>query len=334
MSNPNQTLNIIIHVYLINKLEILILFTMKKNIITSLFILLVVLTSILVIKVYKFNDNRNNTAIPKTKLADVKNINYTVNGETFTLVNGVASKEITPTSVTKNTLSIFGEPVYSDFNKDGLNDAAILLVNNLGGSGMFYYAALAIATGSTYTTTNTLLLGDRIAPQTINIEKGRAVYNYAERKANEPMTTRPSIGKSLYINYDTKTGMIGEWVKDFEGEADANKMSLGMKKWLWVKTQMNDGKVITPIKADAFTITFNKDGNATITTDCNSMGGTYTSKGNKLVFGPLMSTQMYCEGSQEGEFSQSLGEVVSYIFTGKGELVLEIKNDSGTMIFR
>lgn len=67
-----------------------------------------------------------------------------------------------------------------------------------------------------------MFLGDRIAPQNINIMDGRAVYNFAERKADEPMTTPPSIGKSIWIHYDQINNQIGEWVKDFEGE-EANK---------------------------------------------------------------------------------------------------------------
>jgi hypothetical protein len=43
---------------------------------------------------------------------------------------------------------------------------------------------------------------------------------------------------------------------------------------------------------------------------------------------------MFCEGSQELEFGAMLGEVDSYLFTGRGELVLLFKNDSGSMIFK
>lgn len=275
--------------------------------------------------------NRPATSKAKT---DVKNSTYIIQGETFILHNGVASNEIAPGSATRNVLSIFGEPVYGDLNNDGVRDAAVLLTNNQGGSGTFYYAVLAIASGTTYKTTNVLILGDRIAPQTVEIHDGRAVYNYAERKANEPMTTQPSIGKSLYIHYDAKTGTIGELVKNFEGEADPARMTLDMKKWSWVKTQMNDGKVTTPKKADIFSLTFTKDGRISVTTDCNGMGGKYTVTGKKLIFSQMISTMMYCEGSQEQEFAAKLQDVTSYMFTSKGELILEVKMDSGTMTFR
>jgi heat shock protein HslJ len=265
---------------------------------------------------------------------DVRNLTYTIEGENFTVVNGLAVKSAKDGVGGKITVQIFGEPTLGDFNGDGVKDAAVLLTKNAGGSGTFFYAVLGISNNGVYYPTNALLLGDRIAPQTINVEKGRAVYNYAERKATDPMTTKPSVGKSLYVQYDAQSGTIGEFVKNFEGEANPATMNLTMKKWSWVKTQMNDGKIITPKKANTFTLTFSKDNKVSVTTDCNGMGGTYAVQGKKITFGPIMSTKMFCEGSQEGEFAGALANISSYLFTNKGELILEIKMDSGTMIFK
>jgi len=292
--------------------------------------------------VFLYSEKKRSQNIPTPVITTeapvtVKNSTYTVDGVTFTLTEGMETKELTPGSVTKNILSVFGEPVYGDLNKDGKDDAAVLLVNHSGGSGTFYYAVLAIATGTKYTTTNTLLLGDRIAPQTIEIRDGRAIFNYAERKAGEPMTVQPSMGKSLFVHYDATTGTIGELVQNFEGEADVNKMILPMKTWTWVKTQLNDGSITIPKQTNAFTLTFTpKTKKVAITTDCNTMGGSYatTTTNKTLTFKQIVSTKMFCEGSQEQEFSKTLQDISSYMFTSKGELILEIKMDSGVMIFK
>lgn len=157
---------------------------------------------------------------PANIFPDARNMSYVVGGETFYLVDGKAEKEYVPGSTTKNTLYLFGEPTYGDLDGDGDTDAAVLLVNNPGGSGTFFYAALIVNDGmQTYHATSAMLLGDRIAPQTVEIHDGRAVYNFAVRKGNEPMNTQPSVGKSVWVNYDRKTGEIGEWVKGFEGES-------------------------------------------------------------------------------------------------------------------
>lgn len=317
---------------------------MQQILKSVLVVVIGIMILVTIVGIYKFNftnsdvlpvENATSTTPIVSEIPiDVKNISYVIDGQTFTLVNGKAEKEIAPGSATKQTVYMFGEPVYGDLNGDGVKDAAVMLVSSSGGSGTFYYAVLAMATGTTYKSTNVLILGDRIAPQTVEIRDSHALYNYVVRKANEAMTVQPSMGKSLWIHYDKATGQIGELVKNFEGEADVNRMTLDMKKWNWVKTQMNDGKVVTPKVEGRFTLTFTKDGKVSVGTDCNSMGGTYTVKGKSLTFNQMMSTMMYCEGSQEGEFSKSLGEIASYMFTSKGELILEMKMDSGVMVFR
>jgi hypothetical protein len=43
---------------------------------------------------------------------------------------------------------------------------------------------------------------------------------------------------------------------------------------------------------------------------------------------------MFCEDSQETEFLQMLQTVAGYSFTAKGELILALKFDSGTSVFK
>jgi heat shock protein HslJ len=208
------------------------------------------------------------------------------------------------------------------------------LTQNSGGSGTFFYVVVAVNVDGTYTGTNAMFLGDRIAPQNINIIKGNAVANFAQRKMGEPFTAAPSVGKSVYIHLDPKSYEIGELVQNFEGEADPSKMTLGMKVWTWVRTEYSDGKKVSPKKVDAFTLTFNKDGTLSVKTDCNNMGGSYTVKGGALSFSNMVSTLMFCDGSQEGEFSAMLSAVTNYRFTSKGELILDLKAGEGTVILR
>lgn len=151
---------------------------------------------------------------------DPFNTTYTISGKEYQLINGKIQNEIAPGSASKEVVSIFGEPVYADLDKDADLDAVMYLTQETGGSGTFFYIVLAINDDGTYKGTEAMLLGDRIAPQNINIIDGRAVANFAERRPGDPMTTQPSIGKSVWIHYDSTTGKIGEWVKDFEGESN------------------------------------------------------------------------------------------------------------------
>lgn len=123
-------------------------------------------------------------------------------------------------------------------------------------------------------------------------------------------------------------------VKDFEGEADPARMTLSMQTWTWINTIYGDGKVVTPKVAKKFTITFKKDKTFSATTDCNGVGGEYKVVDNKITLTKMMSTLMYCEGSQEQEFSKMLDQTDGFMFTSKGEMVLLLKYDSGSVIFK
>jgi hypothetical protein len=158
--------------------------------------------------------------IAETAAPDVLDASFVIDGKKFALVDGKAEVASGPGSAVKETVSIFGEPVYADLDSDGDDDVAVLLVHNGGGSGTFYYAALVMRDGTVYKATNAMYLGDRIAPQTVEVRDGRAVFNYAERRSDEPMTALPSIGKSVWVHYDKESHTIGEWVSDFEGESD------------------------------------------------------------------------------------------------------------------
>jgi heat shock protein HslJ len=267
-------------------------------------------------------------------VSDYKNTKYIIDRQSIKLNNGFAENEIAPGSASKTITQYFGNEVKYDFDKDGREDIAFLLTQETGGSGTFYYLVASLNKPNGYIGSSAFFLGDRIAPQTTEINNGKVVVNFAERKPGESFSVTPSIGKSVVLILDTETMQFGEVVKDFEGEADPAVMKLDMKKWNWVSTKYNDGKNIVPRTENKFTLTFNKPNNFSASTDCNGIGGEYILSGNKISFERMMSTMMFCENSQENDFSKSLGEVESYYFTSKGELIFNLKLDSGTMIFR
>lgn len=121
--------------------------------------------------------------------------------------------------------------------------------------------------------------------------------------------------------------------KDFEGEADPSRMTLGMKTWNLEKGTYGSFE-FTPPTSKEFTITFREDGTFSATTDCNGMGGRYTASGDTITFGEIAMTQMYCEDSREAEFASLIGETFKYRFTSKGELIFELKSGTGSATFR
>lgn len=244
-----------------------------------------------------------------------------IDGREIMLVNGVSEVEAAPGSATKIVTRYFGNEAFGDLNGDGQEDAAFLLTQTGGGSGTFYYVVTALRTVEGFTGSNAVLLGDRIAPQSTRIENGLVIVNYAERKPGEDFATQPSVGMTR--NFSIKDGTLVEITLPSQ---------IKNRSWKWVRTQMNDGTVLTPKQPGVFTINLGEDGQVTGTTDCNNFFGSYTLQDNLLSFGPLASTKMYCEGSQETEFLKYLAEVQSYLVVDN-QLVLEIKYDSGQLIF-
>lgn len=268
------------------------------------------------------------------RISGVKNLTYTIGGEKFKLLHGISSREAVPNSGIKQTIKIYGEPIYGDLNNDeNKKDAALILASSTG-SDTDYFVAFAIASGTSYYVPNALYLGKNTNGGTLTIKDGDALFHYNDTTPNESTTTEMQKTKVVVVHYDSRYGDIGEKVENFEGEADPSRMKLGMKKWLWLKTELKDGTEVVPNSKGEFTLTFNDDASINVSTDCNSMLGEYKTDGELLSFGELISTLMYCSDSQEQIFSDMLRDVERFGFTSRGELILEMSGGKGLILFR
>lgn len=180
---------------------------MKKGLIIVLIIIaLVILVSL---------RQHKKTDAPATNNA-YSNLSYQVEGQDILLNNGVAITDIVAGSESKTTTRVFGNEVMADVNSDGMEDAAFILTSDGGGTGTFYYVAVALKTATGYTGTNAVFIGDRIAPQTTEFQNGFIVVNYADRGAGEPMSAPATIGVSK--TYTIDNGVLIEIIQDVETE--------------------------------------------------------------------------------------------------------------------
>ncbi|KKT86675.1 MAG: hypothetical protein UW86_C0025G0012 [Microgenomates group bacterium GW2011_GWA1_Microgenomates_45_10] len=134
-----------------------------------------------------------------TVINDPKNIAYEIEGESIPLKDGSYETEAAPDSVEIVTTEYFGNDVTGDFNNDGTQDAAFILTQGGGGTGVFYYLVVALKTTEGYQGTNGIALGDRIAPQNLDWRNGEIIANYADRTASESYADEPTLGVSKYF---------------------------------------------------------------------------------------------------------------------------------------
>ena len=116
--------------------------------------------------------NKTQTTNPYKVILTALNSTYKIENVSIKLINGKSIMEIVPGSASKLITTVWKQPVVGDLNGDKINDAALILIQNGGGSGTFYYVAANISTKQgEYVGTNAILLGDRINPQSIKIQK-------------------------------------------------------------------------------------------------------------------------------------------------------------------
>lgn len=109
---------------------------------------------------------------------------------------------------------------------------------------------------------------------------------------------------------------------------------LQSKEWFWVETRYSNDEIVKSKKENAFSIVLNSDGTVSFKTDCNNAAGFYEIDNYEIKFSQIAHDQLFCEGSQEEEFISMISEVDSFNFDDSGGLVLGIKDNLGSMIFK
>ena len=123
-------------------------------------------------------------------------------------------------------------------------------------------------------------------------------------------------------SFSQETGIVAK------GEA-----RLTGKTWVWVRALYKDGRTLTPKSPDQFTLKFKPDGTFSATTDCNALSGRFAATKDKISFSEIAATRMFCEASQESDFTALLKSAESYAFTARGRLILELKEGDGSATF-
>jgi heat shock protein HslJ len=101
--------------------------------------------------------------------------------------------------------------------------------------------------------------------------------------------------------------------------------------WQWKYTEYTSGERRTP-RSDNFIISFDGDGVVSSATDCNTLTGSVVISGNNIQFGQFASTKMFCEDSQEAQYSSELGRATVFEMTPT-TLAITLTRDNAVMHF-
>jgi hypothetical protein len=149
------------------------------------------------------SSNEESTVIQNP--ADPSNAGYYIDGIVYTLSNGILDQQIED-STTFNKFKLLEFKAQGDINQDSVDDSAIVIINDAGGSGIFYYLGI-LTSGPTPIIENTSFLGDRIEIKEINFVDGNFEVVYLDRDVETSFDQPPSIEITGIAELDeSKTG--------------------------------------------------------------------------------------------------------------------------------
>jgi hypothetical protein len=115
-------------------------------------------------------------------LVVLQNTTYTIGGKEITLVDGQYENQAEYTSV-----MLVPPAATGDLNGDGVDDAAVILADNTGGTGTFEYLVPVIDEAGEMVSGEAVYLGDRVRIETMTIADGVITLEVVTHGPDDPM---------------------------------------------------------------------------------------------------------------------------------------------------
>ena len=123
---------------------------------------------------------------------DPANATYRIEADDVTLVDGRLEVPVAPGSATQTVTVLSARRAYGELAGAGAADAGVVVTQDRGGSGTFYYlAALRGSAGAG--AADTVFLGDRIIVDDVSVAHGRLTVSYLVRRPSEPFAATPTV---------------------------------------------------------------------------------------------------------------------------------------------
>lgn len=218
--------------------------------------------------------------------------------------------------------------LYGDLNGDGVEDAAVFLVENSGGTGNFVYVAAQLNQNGQPVDAGAVWIEDRIQIISAVIENGQIKL---EITAEGPGDAACCKSHKTTKTYALQNGQLAELPGEDMALEKITAADLNGTTWTLVELDVDQ-----PALTDApITLSF-ADGQMSGSAGCNSYNGSFTlSQDNPFVMtvGPVMSTQMACPEpimNQETAYLAALQTVSQWGYQ-VGNLALYYGKDDGSL---
>jgi hypothetical protein len=238
----------------------------------------------------------------------------------------------------------FESSVEGDLDGDGVEDAAVILVERSVGAGTFYRLHALSSDGDEVRDVSSRLLGDRIRVQALRIEDGVIETDVLIRRPAEPAVSEPTVPLTLTFAL-TNRGLLpmkppaGMDVR--LGSPDDSTGGLTGATWRFLEMRLEETPpVVADPLGDTPELVFSSElsdvdgrsGRAWGTAGCNRVLASYQARndGGLRIFG-VATTRRACEPSVmtfEQSFTANLGSATAFEVQGDE---LEIRFAGGAM---
>jgi membrane-bound inhibitor of C-type lysozyme/heat shock protein HslJ len=244
--------------------------------------------------------------------------------DTVTLSDGVYEGEpfVEGGAARPHVELIEGSAVYGDLDGDGVDDAAVLLVESSGGSGVFTYVGAQLNQDGEPVDAGTVLLGDRTQVAAMTVEDGQITVDIVTPGPDDPLCCGTlKVHKTLAL----QEGLLAE-----VGSEEMGNVSLAdLDGTNWMLTQLNfDQPALPDVSVTLSFTTGQLSGNG----GCNSYSGGVSSEGGQtLAVGEIAATQMACPApilDQETAYLSALQAASNWSYFNSG-LAINYQTEAG-----
>lgn len=218
----------------------------------------------------------------------------------------------------------------TDFLAGGVVDhrdvAAIVLVTDPGGSGVFFDLYVLERRSEGWSIVDHAFLGDRVRVHNVRIEQNRIGLDLTLHGPVDPVCC-PS--RPARVQYALKDGRLTK----AESPVATNSMApIVGQVWTWQHTVRADGSRMMPGEPDHYTIHLGSGAQLAVRADCNRAGGTYRLEESRLTLSVTHTTMAACPpDSLDRQFLADLSEISAWS-SESGLLRLNLQH-GGTMTF-